>query len=63
MVDARASSSSAATYTKDPTDAAQVPPSILQKHVGEPAIHHDDVTHDRARRNSVSTHQEAFRGV
>ncbi|KAG6258095.1 hypothetical protein E4U49_006567 [Claviceps purpurea] len=46
---------------RDPTDAAQVPPSVLQKHIGKPTIEHDDATHDRERRHSVS-HQEQHRG-
>ncbi|KAL1840438.1 hypothetical protein VTJ49DRAFT_476 [Mycothermus thermophilus] len=51
------------TARRDPTDAAQVPPSVLRKHVGEPIVEHDDVHHHRARRNSVKSHQEAFSGV
>ncbi|KAL2196583.1 hypothetical protein P885DRAFT_37896 [Corynascus similis CBS 632.67] len=48
---------------RDPTDAAQVPPSVLQKHVGGPSIEHEDTTHHRERRNSIKTHQETFRGI
>jgi hypothetical protein len=48
---------------RDPTDAAQVPPSVLQKHVGAPSIEHEDAGHHRERRNSIKTHQESFRGV
>lgn len=48
---------------RDPTDAAQVPPSVLRQHVGEVQIEHDDVHHGRARRNSVKSHQETFRGL
>jgi len=50
------------TY-RDPTDAAQVPPSVLRKHVGGPTIEHDDATHHRERRNSIKTHQETFSGI
>ncbi|KHN96928.1 uncharacterized protein MAM_05037 [Metarhizium album ARSEF 1941] len=46
---------------KDPTDAAQVPPSVLQKHIGAPTVEHEDSSHDRAKRHSVS-HQEQHRG-
>jgi len=48
---------------RDPTDAAQVPPSVLARHVGEPSIEHDDHLHDRARRNSKVSHQEAHSGI
>ncbi|KAB5572594.1 hypothetical protein GE09DRAFT_677945 [Coniochaeta sp. 2T2.1] len=48
---------------KDPTDAAQVPPSVLARHIGEPEIAHDDHHHGRDRRNSSATHQETYRGV
>jgi hypothetical protein len=48
---------------RDPTDAAQVPPSVLKKHIGEPLIEHDDTNHHRERRNSIKTHQEAFSGI
>jgi hypothetical protein len=47
---------------KDPTDAAQVPPSVLQKHIGPPIVEHDDHSHDRAKRHSIS-HQEEHRGL
>ncbi|KAL9476559.1 hypothetical protein ACSS6W_006400 [Trichoderma asperelloides] len=47
---------------KDPTDAAQVPPSVLQKHIGAPVIEHGDRNYDRVRRHSVS-HQEQHRGL
>ncbi|KAM0418869.1 hypothetical protein ACHAPT_012236 [Fusarium lateritium] len=46
---------------KDPTDAAQVPPSILQKHVPS-EVSHDHDEHDHSRRHSVS-HQEKHRGL
>ncbi|KAJ4194508.1 hypothetical protein NW767_010012 [Fusarium falciforme] len=49
-------------YTgKDPTDAAQVPPSVLQKHVPS-EVHHEHDEHDHTRRHSVS-HQEKHRGL
>jgi len=48
---------------RDPTDAAQVPPSVLSKHVPGPLIEHGDDTHHRERRNSVKTHQETFSGI
>ncbi|KAK4244612.1 hypothetical protein C7999DRAFT_35039 [Corynascus novoguineensis] len=48
---------------RDPTDAAQVPPSVLKKHVGGPSIEHEDTTHHRERRHSIKTHQETFRGI
>ncbi|KAI1344874.1 hypothetical protein F5Y15DRAFT_363943 [Xylariaceae sp. FL0016] len=48
---------------KDPTDAAQVPPSVLQKHTGGPEIAHGDHSHGRERRNSIKTAQETHRGL
>lgn len=48
---------------RDPTDAAQVPPSVLAQHVGEPVIGHGDTGYDRVRRNSSTSHQETFRGI
>ncbi|RXG47656.1 hypothetical protein VDGE_00159 [Verticillium dahliae] len=48
---------------RDPTDAAQVPPSVLQQTIGAPQIAHDDHGHDRARRNSRATAQEVHRGL
>lgn len=47
---------------KDPTDAAQVPPSVMQQHLGEPIIAHNNPTSDHARRHSIS-HQEQHRGL
>jgi len=47
---------------KDPTDAAQVPPSVLQKHIGHPVVEHGDEGHDRTKRHSIS-HQEQHRGL
>ncbi|KAF4458024.1 hypothetical protein F53441_178 [Fusarium austroafricanum] len=46
---------------RDPTDATQVPPSVLQKHVPT-EIAHDDPHSDHGRRHS-STHQEKHRGL
>ncbi|RKU44378.1 hypothetical protein DL546_003334 [Coniochaeta pulveracea] len=43
---------------RDPHDAAQVPPSVLQKVVGPPTIEHDDHHHGRQRRNSRPSDQE-----
>ncbi|KAH7632606.1 hypothetical protein B0T09DRAFT_257281 [Sordaria sp. MPI-SDFR-AT-0083] len=48
---------------KDPTDAAQVPPSVLRKSIGEPVIEHEDHGHHRERRNSIKTHQETYSGI
>ncbi|CAK7272358.1 hypothetical protein SEPCBS119000_005080 [Sporothrix epigloea] len=48
---------------RDPTDAAQVPPSVLAQHVGEPIVGHGGVANDRIRRNSSTSHQETFRGI
>lgn len=48
---------------RDPHDAAQVPPSVMQKVVGEPIVQHDDHHHGRGRRNSTATPQERFSGV
>ncbi|CVL11366.1 hypothetical protein FPRO06_05550 [Fusarium proliferatum] len=46
---------------RDPTDATQVPPSVLQKHVPT-EIAHNDPHSDHSRRHS-STHQETHRGL
>ena len=43
---------------KDPTDAAQVPPSVLQKTIGKPVLQHDDLTHDRTRRHSYDKNEK-----
>ncbi|KAF2965344.1 hypothetical protein GQX73_g8226 [Xylaria multiplex] len=48
---------------KDPTDAAQVPPSVLQKAIGKPAVEHDDEHHGRERRHSLKTSQGTHRGL
>ncbi|KAK1783409.1 hypothetical protein QBC45DRAFT_316005 [Copromyces sp. CBS 386.78] len=48
---------------RDPTDAAQVPPSVLRKSIGEPVIEHEDHGHHRERRNSLKTHQETYSGI
>jgi len=57
------SSSMSGQGYRDPTDAAQAPPSVLQQHLGNPSVEHGDHTHQRARRNSVKTDQETFRGL
>ncbi|KAK4463444.1 hypothetical protein QBC42DRAFT_198961 [Cladorrhinum samala] len=49
--------------SRDPHDAAQVPPSVMRKVVGEPIVEHDDHHHHRERRNSVKSHQERFSGI
>ncbi|KAI1112644.1 hypothetical protein F5Y14DRAFT_250218 [Nemania sp. NC0429] len=46
---------------KDPTDAAQVPPSALQQAIGKPTTEHDD--HGHLRRHSLKTHQEVHFGL
>ncbi|KAK3378608.1 hypothetical protein B0H63DRAFT_252398 [Podospora didyma] len=56
-------SGNVSTHHKDPTDAAQVPPSVLKRTIGEPLIEHDDHHHQRERRNSTATHQESFSGI
>ncbi|KAI0390427.1 hypothetical protein F5Y17DRAFT_64016 [Xylariaceae sp. FL0594] len=48
---------------KDPTDAAQVPPSVLAQHVPGPHIEHGDHGHDRERRHSIKTAQETHSGL
>ncbi|KAH8911927.1 hypothetical protein BR93DRAFT_33822 [Coniochaeta sp. PMI_546] len=48
---------------RDPTDAAQVPPSVLRQTIGDPVVEHDDHHHGRDRRNSSATHQERYSGV
>ncbi|KAK3328526.1 hypothetical protein B0T19DRAFT_357870 [Cercophora scortea] len=50
-------------HHKDPTDAAQVPPSVLQEHIGRPVVEDEQDFHHRARRNSVKTNQETFSGI
>ncbi|KAK0638907.1 hypothetical protein B0T16DRAFT_338785 [Cercophora newfieldiana] len=57
------SSSASGLGRRDPTDAAQVPPSVLKQHLGDPVVEHGDHTHQRERRNSVKTDQEMFRGL
>jgi hypothetical protein len=46
---------------RDPTDATQVPPSIMQKHVPT-EIAHDNPESDHSRRHS-SVNQEHHRGL
>jgi len=48
---------------KDVHDAAQIPPSVFAAHHGEPEILHNDLTHDRARRHSIVSHQEQHSGI
>ncbi|KAI1178122.1 hypothetical protein F4777DRAFT_144739 [Nemania sp. FL0916] len=49
--------------SKDPTDASQVPPSVLQGAVGKPTIEHEDAHHGRERRHSLKTAQEIHHGL
>lgn len=59
-------SKSATTGThmsKDPTDAAQVPPSVMRKTLGDPVVEHDDHLHARDERHRRASAQEDFRGV
>ncbi|KAI0526687.1 hypothetical protein F5B22DRAFT_641826 [Xylaria bambusicola] len=49
-------------YNKDPTDAAQVPPSVLQETIGRPSVEHNDRHHNRERRHSLAN-QETHRGL
>ncbi|OAA62417.1 hypothetical protein SPI_03957 [Niveomyces insectorum RCEF 264] len=48
---------------RDPKDAAQVPPSVMAEHLGDPSAEYNNALYDRARRNSSATHQESFRGI
>ncbi|KAK2736167.1 hypothetical protein FQN55_001766 [Onygenales sp. PD_40] len=54
-VGGNATTNSGRAHRKDPTDSAQVPPSVMSKHIGAPDIAHGDHTHDRERRHSVKT--------
>ncbi|KAI0134381.1 hypothetical protein BJ170DRAFT_679276 [Xylariales sp. AK1849] len=56
-------SSATSATSRDPTDAAQVPPSVMRQHIGEPTIGHSDHGHGRDRRNSLATAQETHRGI
>ncbi|KAI0431126.1 hypothetical protein F5Y09DRAFT_340938 [Xylaria sp. FL1042] len=56
-------SNSSSAMNKDPTDAAQVPPSTMQQAIGGPSIEHDDVHHGHERRHSLKTSQETHRGL
>ncbi|KAF7542708.1 hypothetical protein G7046_g10124 [Stylonectria norvegica] len=47
---------------KDPRDAAQVPPSVMQSVIGAPVVAHDHKDADHSRRHSVS-HQEKHTGL
>ncbi|TGJ81460.1 hypothetical protein E0Z10_g7301 [Xylaria hypoxylon] len=51
------------TIHKDPTDAAQVPPSTMQAAIGRPSVEHGDQHHGRERRHSLKTSQETHRGL
>jgi hypothetical protein len=53
----------ASTAHKDPTDAAQVPPSVMQEAIGKPELAHDDIHHNRERRHSLKTSQEVHHGL
>ncbi|TLD25010.1 hypothetical protein PspLS_05576 [Pyricularia sp. CBS 133598] len=58
------SSATAGTHmSKDPTDAAQVPPSVMRKTLGDPVVEHDDHLHARDDRHRRASAQEDFRGV
>ncbi|KAI0472759.1 hypothetical protein GGR56DRAFT_651748 [Xylariaceae sp. FL0804] len=48
---------------RDPTDATQVPPSVMQKHVGGPAVAHNDAGHGHDRRHGSQSAQETHRGL
>ncbi|ROV92397.1 hypothetical protein VMCG_09097 [Cytospora schulzeri] len=48
---------------KDPTDASQVPPSVLREAVGDPVIEHGDHSHGREGRQQSISHQDAHRGI
>lgn len=49
--------------SKDPTDAAQVPPSVMRKTLGDPVVEHDDHLHARDERHRRASAQEDFRVV
>lgn len=49
--------------SRDPTDAAQVPPSVLRQHVGDPSVEHGDISHRRSDRHQSLSHQDAHRGI
>ncbi|KAH8671304.1 hypothetical protein BX600DRAFT_509986 [Xylariales sp. PMI_506] len=53
----------ASSTARDPTDAAQVPPSVMRKHIGDPSIMHGDASHQRDRRNSQASAQDIHRGL
>jgi len=48
---------------RDPSDAAQVPPSVLAEHVGAPTVLHDDKHHNHAGRHGSASHQETERAI
>lgn len=45
--------------SKDPLDAAHVPPSVLRQSLGDPVIAHDNPEHDHQGRHASMSHQEA----
>ncbi|KAK4230273.1 hypothetical protein QBC38DRAFT_534493 [Podospora fimiseda] len=59
----QSNNTSSGMINRDPTDAAQVPPSVLRRTLGDPILEHDDHDHQRDRRNSVLSHQERFSGI
>jgi len=48
---------------KDPTDAAQVPPSVLAQTKGAPVVEHDDTRNSRERRHGSVSHQAHGHGL
>ncbi|EHA57282.1 hypothetical protein MGG_09261 [Pyricularia oryzae 70-15] len=59
----RSSATTGTHMSKDPTDAAQVPPSVMRKTLGDPVVEHDDHLHARDERHRRASAQEDFRGV
>lgn len=47
-------------HAKDPSDAAQVPPSVMRDHIGAPAVLHNDPHAKHAERHGSrsGSHQE-----
>jgi len=56
----RKPSSSTGSKVKDPTDAAQVPPSVLRNTIGHPIILHADKNSDFAKRHGSISDQERY---
>jgi len=54
----RKQSNSIGADQKDPRDSAQVPPSVLAQHIGDPTVLHDDVSAKHAERHGSISHQE-----